>query len=423
MNNQSCRAIPLLGRRGQSILFLVICSLATGMNSPAKAAETASLSNINCLFNWAQTFYPQLFAPPVSGLQFTTLYTYRYYPNTDTYVGVSTANNHVYYLGPNDAAPRDLGHLSGWLAESGCGARPYPVIFIHGIASSAATWTSFRDYLIKSAGWTFGGIPTYQPATKNVAISCPSATDPLVACTGHAGDFYTLNFSDNQQLPFDIQGGELAAIIATVLAENPAAEKVLLVSHSMGGLAAREYLQGLARTADSVSTLPYWEDVAKLITVGTPHQGSFWAEACRDSITIFGVGLCDLLPLPIDADSAAVSDLTPNSAALNTLNDMPAHPLPTEVAYVSIIGIGQPTLVASGPPEFEAGDGIVSVISQDLAQITGSLPLQQKSIELTIAARACGNQIDVPLIGNVGETHTCETTDREVGREILRNLN
>jgi hypothetical protein len=31
------------------------------------------------------------------------------------------------------------------------------------------------------------------------------------------GDFYTLNFSDNQGLSLDVQSGELAAIIKTIL--------------------------------------------------------------------------------------------------------------------------------------------------------------------------------------------------------------
>jgi len=78
-----------------------------------------STSNIECLFNWAQTSYPSLFSPLVSGLQFFSPYNYRYYKDTNAYVGVSSANNHVYYLGP-DGVLLDVGDLFPWLTTAGC---------------------------------------------------------------------------------------------------------------------------------------------------------------------------------------------------------------------------------------------------------------------------------------------------------------
>ena len=338
-------------------------------------------------------------------------------------MGVSSVDNNVYYLGPNDVTPQSVGTLSDWLAKSGCGARPYPVIFIHGIASSADTWKPYRDYLINNGGWKFGGIPAYNPSTKTVNISCPVNPSQPVACTGNSGEFYTLNFSDTQGLPFDVQGGELAAIIQAVLDENPSATKVLLISHSTGGLAARVYLQGLAREVNSGTALPYRNDVAKLITIGAPHQGSFWAKACHiqfDILDVSGnVGICDLLPLKIDPNSAAIEELSPNSLSLAILNNLNAFPLPAATSYVSIIGTGQPTLAKL--VNFTDGDGIVSDISQDLMTITKTLP-HQKSVKLNIPFRECGNKIHVPLVGNIGETHTCEVTDIGVGAEILSDL-
>jgi len=70
----------------------------------------------------------------------------------------------------------------------------------------------------------------------------------------------------------------------------------------------------------------------------------------------------------------------------------------------------------------QAGDGIVTDTSQNLIAVTGDLPFQQKSITIDIPFRECGNKIKVPVIGSVGQTHTCETTDISVGTEILRNL-
>lgn len=418
MNNQQSKSDSLLARALRLITFLVFCSSAAVFSSPVKA--DTSPANIECLFNWAQTFLPGLFSPPVSDFQLFSPYTYRYYPATNSYVGVSSVDNHVYYQGPNDVEPQDQGDVSIWLKESGCGPRPYPVIFIHGIASSADTWIPYRDYLINDAGWVFGGKPAYDPFTRTVHISCPSQP---VSCTGNSGDFYTLNSSDTQGLSFDIQGGELAAIIQAVLNENPGATKVLLISHSTGGLAAREYLQGLAREVNSVTTIPYREDVAKLITVGTPHQGSFWARTCHIQFDIFdvsgNVGICDLLPLNIDPNSTAIEELSPNSSALGILNNLTFFPLPSTTSYVSIIGTGQPTLAKL--VSFTDGDGIVSDISQDLKMVTQTLP-QQKSVKINIPFRDCGKKIHIPVIGDVGETHSCETTDIGVGAEILRNL-
>ena len=435
MNNQQRKGAPLLARTLELIILVMFFNLAAAINSPVKAADTAQ-TDIECLFNWAQTFkYAPLFSPPVSGLQFSSPYTYRHYLGTDSYVGVSSADNHVYYLGPGvplqDA--QDVGTLSFWLTQSGCGARPYPVIFIHGIASSADTWIPFRDYLINSAGWTFGGIPAYNPGTKTVDISCPSDLSLLATCTGDAGDagdFYTLNFSDNQGLSFDVQGGELAAIIKAVLAANPGKTKVLLVGHSTGGLAAREYLQGLG-ALDSVTTIPYRQDVAKLITVGTPHQGSFWAETCHLHFDIFGIsgniGICDLLSLSVDPNSIAIKELQPNSQALNILNYLaPPYNLPYDVSYVSIKGKGQPTLDGLDfltIAHFTTGDGIVSDASQNLKTVTGNLPLQQNTVSIDILFQTeCGNKIHVPIIGNLGENHTCEPKDLGVWGEVLSDV-
>jgi len=225
-------------------------------------------------------------------------------------------------------------------------------------------------------------------------------------------------------LSFDAQGGELAAIIQAVLEANPGTTKVFLVSHSMGGLAAREYLQGLARQPNADTAIPYRDDVAKLITVGAPHQGTFWAEQCNNHFDVLDVsgniGVCSLLSLDIDPNSVAIEDLQPDSSALAILNDLTAHPLPSIVSYVSIIGTGQPTLTEL--VAFDDGDGIVSDTSQDLATVTGNLSLQHKAVKIDIAFRDCGKKINVPVLGDIGQTHTCETSDPGVGAEILRDL-
>jgi hypothetical protein len=75
----------------------------------------------DCLFNWAERTYPGFFTP--AGATSSTLapYYYRYYPQTNSYLGTSSADNHVYYLGPlSSNSFFDEGALSGWLSTAGC---------------------------------------------------------------------------------------------------------------------------------------------------------------------------------------------------------------------------------------------------------------------------------------------------------------
>jgi hypothetical protein len=84
-----------------------------------QAAPQTSPSD--CLFNWAERNYPNLFAP--AGAMSSTLaqYYYRYYSQTNAYVATSSADNHVYYLGPlSNNSILDAGALSGWLSTAGC---------------------------------------------------------------------------------------------------------------------------------------------------------------------------------------------------------------------------------------------------------------------------------------------------------------
>ncbi len=90
--------------------------------------------------------------------------------------------------------------------------------------------------------------------------------------------------SDGNESAIVKQGYALKHAIKAVL-DATKASKVILVGHSMGGLAAREYLQ---RTKDNSypPSRRWWIDttsldghkVAKLITIGTPHLGSNFLE-------------------------------------------------------------------------------------------------------------------------------------------------
>jgi uncharacterized protein YkwD len=85
----------------------------------AKAVNvSATQPQADCLFDWAQGHYPSLFAPAASS-QVLDVYYYRHYTGTRAYLGISSANDHVYYL-PEGGALLDAGPKSGWFATAGC---------------------------------------------------------------------------------------------------------------------------------------------------------------------------------------------------------------------------------------------------------------------------------------------------------------
>jgi uncharacterized protein YkwD len=80
---------------------------------------SATQPQADCLFNWAQGHYGTLFAPALSSSQVLDVYYYRHYTGTKAYLGISSANDHVYYL-PEGGALLDAGPKAGWFATAGC---------------------------------------------------------------------------------------------------------------------------------------------------------------------------------------------------------------------------------------------------------------------------------------------------------------
>ena len=75
---------------------------------------------INCLFNWAENNYKNLFSPAASPAAFFPPYIYKYYSSTDAYLGFSSADNHTYYMSGSDNILHDEGLTSYWLSQANC---------------------------------------------------------------------------------------------------------------------------------------------------------------------------------------------------------------------------------------------------------------------------------------------------------------
>lgn len=165
---------------------------------------------------------------------------------------------------------------------------PYPIIFIHGLVGSADTWTDFYNYAL-AQGWSYGGHIRFNLNAdddlefSNITSASLSDVDDFNGNLQSA-DFYLVNFNcgldgtsyggnyntetQSNQAAIIKQGLAIRQAVSHVLAAT-GKDKVILFGHSMGGLAARQYLQ--------TSTL--WQPdnkhhIAKLVTSGTPHGGS-----------------------------------------------------------------------------------------------------------------------------------------------------
>lgn len=206
---------------------------------------------------------------------------------------------------------------------------PYPILFVHGLAGSDASFVETMQYLndnhfpdveaiyvfdvvlnadndtdvsqywtdVAWEDWTFGsdeinvGRRTYAAENDDMLDGWVDESASIFAVNfmeerirGAAGTFNDLFDYSNQAGIFK-QGYGLRVAIAHILSFT-GKDKVVLVGHSMGGLAIREYLQ---RTWDgtSASAHIWWveeEDslaghqVARAVTIGTPHLGSNMGE-------------------------------------------------------------------------------------------------------------------------------------------------
>jgi len=200
-----------------------------------------------------------------------------------------------------------------------------PVVLVHGVWSSGFAWLGLEQRLRREGFDTFGRVD-YAAIPGQVAGSFdPFSTDP-----------------NHQKVIGALHQATNFALVQMRKTHNVAATQVDVVGHSMGGLVAR------ARTKSSFP-LPYERlgnykkgDFHKLITVGTPHQGTPLAdwliEHKCDIITLggrngtienrFNEGLLDagvrLFTMPI---GPAIYGFQTMSAALKNIGatNVPGH--------------------------------------------------------------------------------------------------
>jgi len=163
---------------------------------------------------------------------------------------------------------------------------PYPIIFIHGLNSSSETWNDATDYYDTQYSFTFGGrfdfclnADNNNTTTNKNFFPAVGADIAIFESLVQNGDYYYVNFNVNpngavgttvlsNQSAVAKQGAAVKVAVQRVM-EVTGKDKVILVGHSMGGLASREYIQNSYNWQTDNQ-----HHVAKLLTLGTPHGGS-----------------------------------------------------------------------------------------------------------------------------------------------------
>jgi pimeloyl-ACP methyl ester carboxylesterase len=245
-----------------------------------------------------------------------------------------------------------------------------PVVFIHGIISKPDMWKpsspgSIAYQAARISGitaWTFNYQPEALDWVTNPAIG-PAFAGSL-ACLAHASG-----------------------------------NKVIVVAHSMGGLAAQYALAQPDRYGGTVGT-----HVAEVITVGTPYQGSELLsamQAARTGVDLSSWGLVaeallsacaghtsGMCALPAVLPSQVGTDLELNSAAIAQL-----PPWPAGLPVLDIAG-DMGLHLCAGPlcvlHRFDVGDVAVTVGSATAHNTTGT-PLIKHCNSLKLLGAIYGN--------------------------------
>ncbi len=212
-----------------------------------------------------------------------------------------------------------------------------PVILIHGLWGSADSWQKMADTLV-AAGWQEGDIIRFPSNSisgtvasvyrSNANLAGAAAWRPNTTNKPVPGKriFYRVEFENNDGQTFEMQGKQVAEAVRLVR-QWTGADKVVLAGHSMGGLAARAYLQSAG----------YRGDVCGLVTVDTPHLGSLLpylrkedAPTCVRLAKWSGHSLSALAVRHLAPDSQEMMDLNTPGGVFGEL--------PADVNYFCLIG-------------------------------------------------------------------------------------
>lgn len=198
-----------------------------------------------------------------------------------------------------------------WITSSAWAQSPdtgRPILFVHGWCGDADGWgtlqqnvTSYLTLLPQSpyAALNNTTFTLYYDSASNSVKLFPGGQDLLTSGISPTRRFFSINFyaegafsdlSVNATRVCDVsilnKADELAQVIRAITTLTHVKD-VIIIAHSMGGLVARAYMQNWAipslspctdwdayRSCTGAQPTPYAKDIARLITLDTPHGGA-----------------------------------------------------------------------------------------------------------------------------------------------------
>jgi pimeloyl-ACP methyl ester carboxylesterase len=250
---------------------------------------------------------------------------------------------------------------------------PYPIILVHGLGGGSDTWDIFKSYLNTKAGLSIESTDLSYCLNADGNVSTSKKENDVYQYPNNIGDkdVYTIDFDvcplsgSSDESAIAKQGYALYFAIRKVL-NATGAKKVILLGHSMGGLAIREYLQNSSNWQNDGQ-----HHVAKLITIGTPHGGSNltlgvnigsllgireYSEAVRDLRTSYLLGSSGVYLFGGRESSSIMFrgfpsydnyDVNCNGSTGDNITGLNQRYVPTDLAYASIVAGSISDLVVS----------------------------------------------------------------------------
>lgn len=309
-------------------------TLFTLPNTTSALPLTRSTSDPNsCLFDWAEDNYPSLFIPHRSITQSFGGYTLRHYSQTNTYLGISDSNGHIYYYAPTTSNNTllDLGLATTWQETAGCSATALSAPTNVAVASLAAQ--------------TVGGFSFGSSSKLSVSWSAPS---------GYAIDHYEITATEtlmNTSVSVSATASATSATLTPLKAATPYSVVVKACKDSactsagsapaVSATTPNEYWQ-LQGTGSTVSTL------TKPVSDGNARLSAtrFGTEAGANANTVqFYYG-----PQRVSGQSVASSGVVSAANPSSYLTDF--------TSYATTSGVRSPTATTSGIKDIMTGQGV-----------------------------------------------------------------
>lgn len=284
---------------------------------------------------------------------------------------------------------------------------PYPILFVHGWTGSDQTWYEMLVQLknqgcnldinqIEKRAGTGSRIEFLLNADLSTTTLNRNGAGPeygdvydLMSYINPDNDVFAINFNVNSIYP-TVQSNQAAVVkqgfavgvAVKKILQATGADKVVLFGHSMGGLAIREYLQN----TENWLTKDGSHHVVKLITSGTPHQGSdittnnlvyfFGKDETSDAVRDMRVSMspANYLYGGFEGNVPALyqtKDIDCNGY-LNYVTGLNQKPMYLNLHFACIVGIGGNSI---GWPGLE-DDDVVKSYSANIFNLTYDKPMK-----------------------------------------------